>query len=204
MFVCLAAGRGERMKPLTKYIHKAMIPFSGLPFLAYSLLSVPRSSDVVIVVNYFSEQIVSYFGKYYEGRNIQYLRQENPKGTGDALFQFSQAYHPKQPIIVWQADQMIFPDELEILCNANPNAAICSDLNQVVLDLGFWKIKPSSLANLKSHFDGPEYRALPVLEKEGLNQIKVKRQKFEISYGGLDQLETQCKLFKQKFRIGFH
>ncbi|HEV2327779.1 MAG TPA: sugar phosphate nucleotidyltransferase, partial [Verrucomicrobiae bacterium] len=41
MFVCLAAGRGTRMQPLTNYLHKAMIPFFGVPLLAYGILAVP-------------------------------------------------------------------------------------------------------------------------------------------------------------------
>src|SRR5580704_8112677 len=81
-YVCLAAGQGKRMQPLTRYLHKAMIPFAGLPFLAYSILSVPGGSEIVIVVNCFSEQIINYFGESYEGRRIQYLKQTNPKGTG--------------------------------------------------------------------------------------------------------------------------
>jgi choline kinase len=204
MFVCLAAGRGKRMKPLTNYLHKAMIPFSGIPFLAYSLLCIPQNSEVIIMVNYLSKQITDFFGDSYKGRKISYLKQNDPKGTGDALFQFSEAYHPKHPVIVWQADQMIFPDEIKALSQGEPNAAICSDTDRGLFDLGFWKIKPDTLARLKGSFDGIEYRALPVLKTEGLNQIKTRREKLEISFEGWEQIELQCKLFKQKFPTEFH
>jgi NDP-sugar pyrophosphorylase family protein len=199
LFICLAAGQGQRMKPLTNYLHKAMIPFSGLPFLAYSLCSIPEGSEVIIIVNYLWEQMANYFGQSYKGRKIKYLKQSDPKGTGDALFQFSKIHHPKQPVIVWQADQMIFPDEVKILSRSEPNAAIYSDTHEGLYDLGFWKIRPDTLSKLKGHFERGEYRALPVLKTEGLNSISVQREKLEISFNTWKQIELQCKLFKQKF-----
>lgn len=203
MYVCLAAGRGTRMEPLSAYLHKAMIPFGGLPLLAYSILSVPRGSEIVIIVNYLKEQIAAYFGDSYQGRKIQYFTQLNPQGTGDALFQFAEAFHPAQPIITWQADQLIFPEEIEILSRSEPSAGIFSDTPKGLFDLGFWKIAPGTLAKLKGGFDGAEYRALPVLKREGLKQIKVQREKLEISFETWDQIEWQCKQLKQKFHTEF-
>jgi choline kinase len=203
LYVCLAAGRGTRMEPLSAYLHKAMIPFGGLPLLAYSILSVPQGSEIVIVVNYLKEQITAYFGDSFQGRKIRYFTQRNPQGTGDALFQFAEEFRPTHPIIVWQADQLIFPEEIEILSRSEPNAGIFSDTSRGLFDLGFWKIAPATLAKLKDIFDGAEYRALPVLEREGLKQIKVQREKLEISFDTWDQIELQCKQLKQKFHTEF-
>lgn len=204
MFVCLAAGRGKRMEPLTNYLHKAMIPFSGLPLLAYGILAVPEGSEIVIVVNYLKEQISAYFGENFRGRKISYFVQNDPKGTGDALFQFGAADHPTTPIIVWQADQMIFPAEIEILSRAEPNAGIFSDTPRGLLDLGFWKIDPAMLARLKDSFDGSEHRALPVLERAGLKQIKIQREKLEISFNTWEQIELRCKQLRREFPTVFH
>jgi choline kinase len=200
MFVCLAAGRGARMQPLTNYLHKAMIPFFGVPLLAYGILAVPEGSEIVIVVNYLKDQIAAYFGESYQGRKIRYFIQNDPKGTGDALFQFGAAACPAKPIIVWQADQMIFREEIEILSRTGPNAGIFSDTPHGLLDLGFWKLEPATLARLKDSFDGSEHRALPVLEREGLKQIKIQREKLEISFDTWEQIELQCK----RLRHGFH
>jgi len=204
MFVCLAAGRGTRMQPLTNYLHKAMIPFLGEPLLAYGILAVPEGSEIVIVVNYLKEQIASYFGDSYRGRKISYFTQADPKGTGDALFQLGAAYRPAQPIIVWQADQLIFPNEIEILSRTEPNAGIFSDTPRGLFDLGFWKIEPGTLARLKDDFDGSEHRALPVLKRAGLKQIKVQREKLEISFETWEQIERECKRFRHEFHTAFH
>ncbi|MGH7978117.1 MAG: sugar phosphate nucleotidyltransferase [Limisphaerales bacterium] len=204
MFVCLAAGRGKRMEPLTNYLHKAMIPFSGLPLLAYGILAVPEGSGIVLVVNYLRDQIAAYFGESFRGRKIRYFVQNDPQGTGDALFQFGAAYQPATPVIVWQADQMIFAGEIEILSRAEPNAGIFSDTRRGLLDLGFWKIEPATLARLKDAFDGSEYRALPVLEREGLKQIKIQREKLEISFDSWEQIELRCKQLRREFPTVFH
>lgn len=202
-FVCLAAGRGTRMEPLSAYLHKAMIPFGGFPLLAYSILSVPRGAEIVIVVHHLKEQIAAYFGESWRGRKIRYFTQRNPRGTGDALAQFAKAFAPAQPVITWQADQMIFPDEIEILSRAGPNAGIFADTPRGLFDLGFWKIAPGTLPKLKGSFDGAEYRALPVLEREGLARIRVPREKLEISFETWEQIESQCKWFRQKFHTEF-
>lgn len=139
VFVCLAAGRGRRMEPLTTYLHKAMIPFSGIPLLAYSLLSIPRQAEVVMVVNYLSDQITGYFGRCYMGRNITYFEQVDPKGTGDALFQVFQCLRPKLPTVVWQADQLMFPWEIDMLCDSEPNVAICSRTTHGIRDV--WAVE---------------------------------------------------------------
>lgn len=192
------------MQPLSNYLHKAMIPFWGIPLLGYSILAIPEGAEIVIVVNYLKEQIVGYFGNSYRGRTIQYFTQTDPKGTGDALFQFGAAFRPSEPVVVWQADQMIFPEEIEVLSRTEPNAGIFADTPRGLFDLGFWRIEPGTLARLKDSFDGSEHRALPVLEREGLKQVGVHREKLEISFETWDQIERQCKLFRQRFPIEFH
>ena len=98
---------------------------------------------------------------------------------------------------------MIFPDEVRLLCGTEPDAGVYSDTPQGLHDLGFWKLKPETLAHLKEHFDGTEYRALPVLERQGLRSLRVPREKLEISMDSWERLERQCNLLRQKFHTEF-
>jgi choline kinase len=180
------------MAPLSNYLHKAMVPFQGTPLLAYSLLSIPKRSEVVIVVNHLHEQITKYFGNSYKGRRIQYFKQVNPKGTGDALVQFSKAYHPKEPVIVWQADQIVYANEISRLQASEPDAAVVSDTGQGLVDIGLWKIKPGTLVKLNRHFENGEYRALPVLRRQQLKKIRIQREKLEISFETWGEIERRC------------
>ena len=62
----LCGGRGERLRPLTDYFQKVMIPIGPkkLPLLAYilRLLTLNGVRDVVLLTGYRSEDIRRYFG----------------------------------------------------------------------------------------------------------------------------------------------
>jgi len=85
----LAAGQGTRLKPVTQYVAKSMIPFWGKPFLEYlvnNLVGLNKIDRIVIVVNYLQEQIKDHFGSNWHGKKIVYLEQLNSKGgTADAV-----------------------------------------------------------------------------------------------------------------------
>ncbi len=60
----LAAGRGERLRPLTDRTPKALIEAGGKPLLAWHLEHIRRAGirDVVINVSHLAEQITQRFG----------------------------------------------------------------------------------------------------------------------------------------------
>lgn len=187
------------MRPLTDYIHKSMIPFSGIPLLAYSMATIPQRSKVVIIVNHLADQIAQYFGNSHAGLDITYLKQSDPQGTGDALYQFFEAYRPAESVIVWQADQLMFPEEIDLLAASDANAAIYAQTEAGPRDVGLWKIQPATLQRLRGRFERGEYRALPVLEQEGLQRIPVQRTKLEISFDSWEQIHRVCMTLKQKY-----
>ena len=84
--VILAAGLGTRLRPHTLETPKPLLPVRGRPILDWSLGSLPPSVDrVVVVVNYLAEQIEAYLGRQKHIRGWTVVRQEQPRGTGDAL-----------------------------------------------------------------------------------------------------------------------
>ncbi len=60
----LAAGRGERMQPLTDRIPKPLLEVNGKPLIQYHVENLVQAGIVDIVVNHavFGEQIETYFG----------------------------------------------------------------------------------------------------------------------------------------------
>ncbi|MET1254551.1 N-acetylmuramate alpha-1-phosphate uridylyltransferase MurU [Aliikangiella maris] len=60
----LAAGRGERMMPLTEYTPKPLLQVNGKPLLEYHIIRLKNAgfSDIVINHCYLGEQIEAYFG----------------------------------------------------------------------------------------------------------------------------------------------
>lgn len=84
--IILAAGEGKRMRPLTLETPKPMIEVLGKPLLHRLIEALPPEiTEVIIVIGYKGEQIRSYFGDTWGGRQIVYVQQEKPMGTGHAL-----------------------------------------------------------------------------------------------------------------------
>jgi len=86
--VVLAAGEGQRLRPLTYTRPKHMIQVAGKPLLEHLLAALKEAglTDIVMVVNYKAERIREYFG---DGRNfglkIEYAHQKEMRGTANAF-----------------------------------------------------------------------------------------------------------------------
>src|SRR2546423_9448189 len=84
----LAAGRGERLRPLTDTIPKAMVPAGGKPLIAWHLerLAAAGCREAVINVSHLGERIVEGIGdgsRY--GLSIAYSRERQPLGTAGGI-----------------------------------------------------------------------------------------------------------------------
>jgi UDP-N-acetylglucosamine diphosphorylase/glucosamine-1-phosphate N-acetyltransferase len=86
--VILAAGKGERLKPLTESRPKVMLPLCGVPLLEWTLkgLAGVGVEEVLVVTHHMEEQIRGYFG---DGSGLElkisYIRQEEIRGTANAF-----------------------------------------------------------------------------------------------------------------------
>ena len=84
--VILAAGKGTRMLPLTLELPKPLIEVAGKPILEHILDALPPDVDeVLIIVGYMKEKIVTHIGESYGGKKIRYVEQWMPAGTAHAL-----------------------------------------------------------------------------------------------------------------------
>lgn len=84
--VILAAGRGERLRPLTDKIPKPLLKVAGKSILEYNLHQLPLEiKEVIIVVNYLKEQVRNCLGREFDGRKITYVEQKERLGTAHAL-----------------------------------------------------------------------------------------------------------------------
>lgn len=81
-----AAGRGERLKPLTNFLPKPLVNVNGRPLLSYVLEVLPEHiSEIYIVIGYKGEMIRKYVGEYYHGRKVNFFEQKELNGTGGAF-----------------------------------------------------------------------------------------------------------------------
>lgn len=84
--ILLAAGFGTRLRPHTLTTPKPLLPIQGRPILDWTLGSLPEEiTRVVVVVHYLGEQIEKFMHQQKWFKDFQIVRQDPPKGTGDAL-----------------------------------------------------------------------------------------------------------------------
>jgi len=86
--VVLAAGRGERLWPLTEDTPKPLLPIANKPILERTLEALASASirQIILVVGFRNEKIRDRLGKGEAiGSEIRYIKQKTPKGTADAL-----------------------------------------------------------------------------------------------------------------------
>lgn len=90
--VILAAGRGTRMKDLTKETPKPLLKHKGKSLLEWKLENLPEKiTEVIIVVGYLKEKIISHIGSKHCGKKITYIEDTKLTGTGTALWQAKDA-----------------------------------------------------------------------------------------------------------------
>lgn len=84
--IILAAGEGVRMRPLTLSKPKPLLEVAGKPLIHRLVSNLPDKVDgVVFVVGYLGDQIRNYCKNNFLGRKVDYVEQENPRGTYHAV-----------------------------------------------------------------------------------------------------------------------
>ena len=85
----LAAGLGNRLKPLTNTIPKPMILVGGKPLLQWHIERLVRANvkEIVINISWLGDQIEKYFGNGSDfGANILWSREQSPLETGGGIY----------------------------------------------------------------------------------------------------------------------
>nr|WP_314479052.1 nucleotidyltransferase family protein [uncultured Pseudomonas sp.] len=85
----LAAGKGERMRPLTLHTPKPLLPLAGRPLIEYHLMALAAAGITEVVINHawLGQQIEDHLGdgsRY--GLRIDYSPEGEPLETGGGIF----------------------------------------------------------------------------------------------------------------------
>lgn len=86
----LAAGRGERLRPLTDRLPKPLIPVGGKPLIAWHLERLAASGvrEVVANVSHLAQQIIDYVGNGGRfGLHVGFSREAEPLETAGGIAQ---------------------------------------------------------------------------------------------------------------------
>ena len=103
--VIMAGGKGMRLRPITEYLPKPMIKVAGRPILERLVLHLVSYgiTRIYLAVNYMSHVIEDHFGDGSRfGCSIEYLREEEPLGTGGSLSLLPEI--SDKPVLVMNGD----------------------------------------------------------------------------------------------------
>ena len=109
--VIIAAGKAERLRPLTSTRPKQLIPIGGRPQLEWLINGVADAGvkDILIVTHYMEEKIKNGFGDGSDlGVRLSYARQEEMMGTADA-FRYAKDFVAGEDFIGMNGDLFLSP-----------------------------------------------------------------------------------------------
>jgi MurNAc alpha-1-phosphate uridylyltransferase len=107
----LAAGKGERMRPLTNSSPKPLLPIGGKPLIVWHIEKLAQAgiTDLVINVSFCAEQIIAALGNGSAfGVHIQYSQEAEPLESGGGIAQALPLLRPDKCFALISAD--VFSD----------------------------------------------------------------------------------------------
>ena len=115
--IILAAGLGTRLRPYTLQTPKPLLPIQGRPLLDWTLAALPKQVErLLVVVHYLGEQVEEYLRQQKHFAQWQVVRQETPRGTGDAVLTCRE--HLRSPgFVVINGDDLFAASDLATLAN---------------------------------------------------------------------------------------
>lgn len=88
--IILAGGRGKRLRPITDYVPKPLVPLNNIPIIEWQILYLKKFGikEIIICTGYKTEMIENFLSiKNNLGVKIKYSIEHTPLGTGGAIKQ---------------------------------------------------------------------------------------------------------------------
>ena len=192
--VILAAGEGGRLRPLTTYMPKVMLPVGNKPILEFIIKALMENDirDITLVVGYHQDKIKQYFGSGSEfGARIDYAVQKKQLGTAHAL------YHARMDdeFLLFYGDNLVTSECVKELLKSEVNT-ILGSYSDRPWKYGVIEKKSNKLVKIKEklreseeaivftgmgHFDGKIFELIEERMREGiydlpdiLNEMEIK------------------------------
>ncbi|HIE54715.1 MAG TPA: glucose-1-phosphate thymidylyltransferase, partial [Chromatiaceae bacterium] len=119
--VILAAGKGERLRPLTDDRPKVLLKVANRAIIEYVLDNLyPFVDEFIIIVKYQKEKLIEYLGDEYRGKPITYVDQVDGEGTAKAIYS-AKSYIEDGPFLVVNGDIYFEREALKGILQASKN-----------------------------------------------------------------------------------
>ncbi len=123
--IILAGGRGKRLRPITDYVPKPLIPIKNIPIIEWQIKYLKKFgiSEVIICSGYKTEMMENYLNNKKLGVKIKFSIETTPLGTGGAIKKAAKKINEKAFIVI-NGDVITNIDLKKLLKKENSIAAI--------------------------------------------------------------------------------
>jgi len=124
--IILAGGRGKRLRPITDYVPKPLVPLNNIPIIDWQIKYLKKFgiNEVIICTGYKTEMIQHFLSvKDNFGINIKFSVEKVPLGTGGAIKQAAKFIKDKSFFVI-NGDTITNIDLKKLLTKQNAIAAI--------------------------------------------------------------------------------
>jgi histidinol-phosphate/aromatic aminotransferase/cobyric acid decarboxylase-like protein/choline kinase len=127
--IILAAGYGNRMRPLTDTVHKTLLTVAGKTIIGRIIDGLCDNNiiDIVIVTGYRDKELVDYLSKNYAHCSITYVHNERYRETNN-IYSMALAFENiviDSDIVLIESDLIYEPSVIQrLLSSQHPNVAL--------------------------------------------------------------------------------
>lgn len=160
----LAGGKGTRLRPLTVYTPKPIVPICNRPFLLYQIDTLRRAgiTDITLSLSYQPQKIEQQLGDGSEfGVHLRYMTEPQPMGTAGA-YKYAEGLI-REPTVVFNGDILTDLDLKTVIREHDERKATATIVLTPVEN-------PSAYGLVETESDG---RVLRFLEKPKAEEITV-------------------------------
>lgn len=139
--IILAGGRGKRLKPITDYVPKPLIPINNIPIIEWQIKYLKKFGidEVIICSGYKTSMIENYLRMKDLGIKIKFSIEKSPLGTGGAIKKASKMIKGKEFFVI-NGDTITNIDLKKLTKIPNSIAAIELKTKYGILDIKDQKI----------------------------------------------------------------
>lgn len=163
----LAGGKGTRLRPLTVYTPKPVVPFLNRPFLQYQLEILRRAQieDITLSLSYQPNKIEDIMGDGSDyGVNLRFITEPHPMGTGGA-YKYA-ADQIRETTVVFNGDILTDLDVAKVIEFHKSKSAAATIVLATVEN-------PSAYGLVETGKDGEVLRFLEKPKPEQLADLKI-------------------------------
>lgn len=138
----LSGGIGKRLKPMTDYVPKSLVPLNNAPIIEWQIRYFKKFgiNEFIVCTGYKSDQIINYLKPKKIGVKIDYCFEKTPLGTGGAIKNASKLFDDKNFFVI-NGDVITNLDPRRLQTNSNSIAVIPLRTSFGVVTLNKDKVK---------------------------------------------------------------